>query len=159
MFILKCYSVMLKAPLDAVQRLNKIWQRTCREKPDGWHIRMFHLWAGIQGEGRVFLKESGLTLGVPHSQGHDCIWRPAGLVCIFWYISLTLYSSYTRHCLTAGTGENVHYDHGCFHVFGYVYTNPDISEVLPSFHPHWDGLCFLKMLSKVDQFEKAVLEL
>jgi len=27
MFILKCFSVMLKAPLDAVERLNKIWQR------------------------------------------------------------------------------------------------------------------------------------
>lgn len=122
------FQVMLKAPLDAVQRLNKIWQRTCREKHDGWHIWTFHLWAGIKGAGRVFLKESGLTLGIPLSQGHDCIWRPAGLVCIFWYISLTLYSSCTRHCLTAGTGENVHYDQGCFHVFGSVYTNPDTSE-------------------------------
>lgn len=110
MFRLKCYSLMLKAPLDADHRLNKIWQRTYGEKHDGWHIWTFHLQAGIKGEGRVFLKESGLTLGVPLSQGRDCIWRPAGSRCIFWYISLTLYSSCTRHCLTTGTGENIHYD-------------------------------------------------
>ncbi len=100
----KCYSLVLKAPLDADHRSNKIWQRTYREKHDGWHIWTFHLQAGIKGEGRVFLKESELTLSVP--QGRDCIWRPAGSR----YISLTLYSSCTRHCLTTGTGDNVRYE-------------------------------------------------
>ncbi len=86
MFRLKCYSLMLKAPLDADHRSNKIWQKTYGEKHDGWHIWTFHLQAGIKGKGRVFLKESGLTLGVPLSQGCDCIWRPAVSLSVYFLI-------------------------------------------------------------------------